>query len=102
MTTENTFPINPYIPNHPSVKEDMEVLKKDHVAWLDRSKSEFEQQLIYDKWHLEWLERSKELAVSPIDQEWFQEQIDYVKRQDEKMRKLNDHNSTNRRLQRHP
>ena len=91
MNTENTFPIEPYIPNHPSVKEDMEALKKDHVAWLDQNKTEFEQQLIYDKCHLNWLERSKALAVSPIDQEWFQEQIDYVKRQDERMRKLNDH-----------
>lgn len=91
MTTENTFPIEPYIPDHPSVKEDIEALKRIHTSWLDPSKSDFEQQLIYDKWHLDWLERSKALAVSPIDQEWFQEQIDYVNRQDEKMRKLNDH-----------
>ena len=91
MNTENTFPIEPYIPNHPSVKEDIETLKRIHTSWLEPNVSEFEQQLIYDKWHLGWLERSKALAVSPIDQEWFQEQIDYVKRQDEKMRKLNDH-----------
>ena len=91
MTTENTFLIEPYIPNHPSVKEDIETLKRIHTSWLEPNVSEFEQQLIYDKWHLNWLERSKALAVSPIDQEWFQEQIDYVKRQDEKMRKLNDH-----------
>lgn len=92
MTTENTFPIEPYIPNHPSVKEDMETAKKHHVAWMDESKSEFEQQKKYDEWYLKWLDEFKDRnGLDEISKEMIRDQLDYVKRQNEKMRKLNDH-----------
>ena len=91
MTTENTFPIEPYIPEHPSVKEDMEVLKKDHVARLNKSKSELEQQIKYDEFYMKWLERFENQEDLPeFCKEQMREAREYVKRQDERMRKLND------------
>ena len=50
MTAENKFPIEPYTPNHPSIKEDMETEKRHHVAWLDNKLSVFERQKKYDEW----------------------------------------------------
>ena len=92
MTTENTFPIEPYIPNHPSVKEDMETEKKFKRAWADKNKAESEHQIKYDEFYMKWLERfENQEDLHEFCKEQMREAREYVKRQDEKMRKLNDH-----------
>ena len=92
MTTENIFPIEPYIPDHPSVKEDIKTEKEFKRAWADKNKAESEHQIKYDEFYMKWLERFESQEDLP---EFYKEQMrearEYVKRQDEKMRKLNDH-----------
>ena len=92
MTTENTLPIEPYIPNHPSVKEDMETEKKFKRAWADKNKAESEHQIKYDEFYMKWLERFENQEDLPeFCKEQMREAREYVERQNEKMRKLNDH-----------
>jgi hypothetical protein len=92
MTEDKSFVLEYYIPDHPSVKEDKKAEKEDAVAWLDNKLSEFEQQKKYDEWYLKWLDGFKDRKdLDKISKEMIREQLEYVKRRNELMRKLNDH-----------
>jgi hypothetical protein len=92
MTEDKSFVLEYYIPDHPSVKKDKKAEKEAAVAWLDNKLSEFEQQKKYDEWYLKWLDGFKDRKdLDKISKEMIREQLEYVKRRNELMRKLNDH-----------
>ena len=92
MNTENIFPIEPYIPYHPSVKEDIKTEKEFKRAWADKNKAESEHQIKYDEFYMKWLERFENQEDLPeFCKEQMREAREYVERQNERMRKLNDH-----------